>query len=249
MKFKDAKWVKWIAGIVGAVAAGAVIMLGGTQIGYPAISQLVGLSVAQSATMWNNVIDAAKGDSQGSGILGQSPYLWNGVSFDRARGSIANGQQVDVTRMVGTLTPSDAFANPTTINSMWVLNSIFNGSTWDRWKANVSPTQGPNLFNTQTTGGAAAAVTVTLTAVASQRTHVYSVEARCNTAAETSNILVSDGGTTIWSSGPLAVTAAAPQYKKDWPTGLTGATNSQVLVTLAACATGTGTLIVQADKF
>lgn len=253
MNMLQKKWTKYLAGTIGAVIAGFILMVGATKIVYPAISELVGLSVAQSATVWNSVADAAKGDGLSSGILGQSPYLWNGVSFDRQRGSITNGALVDVTRIVGTLTPSDAFANPTTINDVWALNSVFNGTTWDRWRAGVSLTQGGTptgaLFNTQTTGGAATAVTVTLTAVAGQRTHIYSLEARCNTATETSNVLISDGGTTIWSSGPLAVTAAAPQYSKYWTTGLTGATNSQVLVTLAACATGTGTLIVQADKF
>jgi hypothetical protein len=112
--------------------AGIVLMVGATKIVYPAISELVGLSVASSATSWNSVIDAARGDSIGSGILGQSPYLWNGVSFDRQRGSIANGALVDVSRISGSITPADAYANPTTANQMWVLNGLFNGTTWDR---------------------------------------------------------------------------------------------------------------------
>lgn len=111
-----------------------------------------------------------------------------------------------------------------------------------------TPTQGIQLFNTETTGAATTAVTVTLTAVTGERVVVHSIEARCNTAAATANLLVSDGGVTIWSSGPLAVIAAQPQYRHEWGTGLTGATNSQVLVTLSACTAGTGTLIVQASK-
>jgi hypothetical protein len=110
-------------------------------------------------------------------------------------------------------------------------------------------TQATTLFNTQTTGGATTAVTVTLTAVPGARTHVYSIGARCNTAAATSDLLISDGGTTLWSSGPLAVIAIQPQYFREWATPITGATNSQVLVTLAACTAGTGTLIVQADRY
>jgi len=109
--------------------------------------------------------------------------------------------------------------------------------------------QGTGLLNTQTTGAATTAVTVTITAVTGSRAHIYDIEARCNTAAATSDVLVSDGGTTIWSSGLLAVTNAVPQFKKSWPIGLTGATNSQVLITLAACTAGTGTLIVQADRW
>jgi hypothetical protein len=138
MKIKDSKWMKWVLGTVGAVVAGGAIMLGGVMIGYPAISSLVGLAVAQSATLWNNVIDAAKGDSQGSGILGMSPYLYNGVSFDRVRGDITNGMDVDVTRMSGSITPADAFANPTTANTMWSLNGVFNGTTWDRQRTTTA---------------------------------------------------------------------------------------------------------------
>ena len=132
MKKFDTKWAKYIGGAIGGVLAGFAIMFGGSQIVYPAISQLVGLSVAQSATIWNNVVDAAKGDSLSSGILGQSPYVYNGVSFDRVRGDTTNGMDVDVTRMSGSITPADAYANPTTANQIWSLNGVFNGTTWDR---------------------------------------------------------------------------------------------------------------------
>lgn len=126
------KWVKYIAGTVGAVIAGFVLMIGATKIVYPAISEMVGLSVAQSSTLWNSVADAAKGDALSSGILAQSPYLWNGLTFDRQRGSITFGALVDVTRISGSITPADAYANPTTANQMWSLNGLFNGTTWDR---------------------------------------------------------------------------------------------------------------------
>lgn len=126
-------WVKWALGGVGALVAGAAIMLGGVMVGYPAISQLVGLAVAQSATLWNNVIDAAKGDGQLSGILGMSPYVYNGVSFDRVRGT--NGaMNVNPT---GAITPGDAFVNPTTAITTWSLNGTFNGTTWDRLRSAV----------------------------------------------------------------------------------------------------------------
>ena len=69
-----------------------------------AITQISGLAVAQSSTKWNNVSDAAIGDAQTSGILVTNPYLWNGASFDRARGTTANGMAVDVTRVTGTVT-------------------------------------------------------------------------------------------------------------------------------------------------
>ena len=126
------KWKSWVGGVVGAVLVGGAIMLGGVVVGNTAISQLVGLAVAQSSTLWNNVIDAAKGDGQATGILAQAPYLYNGVTFDRARGDIANGMDVDVTRMSGSITPADAYVNPTTANQVWSLSGLFNGTTWDR---------------------------------------------------------------------------------------------------------------------
>jgi hypothetical protein len=110
-------------------------------------------------------------------------------------------------------------------------------------------TQATTLFNSQTTSAVTTAISVTIAAVAGARAHVYSIAARCNTAAATGDLLISDGGTTIWSSGPLAVIAAQPQYFRDFNTPVTGATNSQVLVTLSACTAGTGTLIVQADRY
>lgn len=132
MKNFDSKWVKYIAGAVGGIIAGVILMFGGVKVVYPAISQLVGLSVAQSATLWNSVVDAAKGDALSSGILGQSTYLWNGLTFDRWQGTTTNGGEVDVTRISGSVTPADAYANPTTANQMWSLNGVFNGTTWDR---------------------------------------------------------------------------------------------------------------------
>jgi len=135
MKKFETKWMKYIGGAIGGVIAGIVLMFGGTQIVYPAISQLVGLSVAQSSTLWNSVVDAAKGDGLSSGILGQSLYLWNGVTFDRVRGDTTNGMDVDITRMSGSITPSDAYANPTTANQMWSLTGVFNGTTWDRMRS------------------------------------------------------------------------------------------------------------------
>jgi hypothetical protein len=109
------------------------------------------------------------------------------------------------------------------------------------------PVQGGALFNTQTTGAVTTAVTVTLTASPGQRVLVHAVEARCNTAAATSGLTITDGGTTIWSTVATEV-LAANNFFRNWTPALSGTTNSQVVVTLAACTAGTGTLIVQASK-
>ena len=112
----------------------------------------------------------------------------------------------------------------------------------------TTPVQGNALQNSQTTGAATTAVTVTIAALPSVRTHIYNVEARCNTAANTSGITITNGGTTIWSTVATEVLAAT-NFVRTWPTGLTGSTNSAIVITLAACAAGTGTLIVQADRY
>jgi len=115
--------------VVGLAVIVAILLAVGTlTIGRTAISELAGLAVAQTATVWNNVIDAAKGDGQSSGILGQSPYLFNGATFDRQKGTSGSAN----VNIVGTTTPADAFANPTTTTSVWSLNGVFNGTTWDR---------------------------------------------------------------------------------------------------------------------
>lgn len=110
----------------------------------------------------------------------------------------------------------------------------------------VAPVQGGTLFNSQTTGAADTAVTVTIAAAASTRAHVYNVHGFCS--AGTSTLTVTDGGTTIW--GTTAGEVGTSRFEKRWEPGLTGATNSQVVITLATCGAGnTGTLHVQADRF
>lgn len=112
----------------------------------------------------------------------------------------------------------------------------------------TTPVQSNALLNTQTTGAATTAVVVTIAAILNARAHIYSVEGRCNTAANTSSITITDGGTTIWSTAAAEVLAAT-NFVRNWSPGLTGASNSAMVITLAACAAGTGTLIVQADRY
>jgi hypothetical protein len=110
----------------------------------------------------------------------------------------------------------------------------------------VTPIQGPTLFNSQTTGAANTAVTVTIANAASVRAHVYNVHAFCS--AGTAQLTVTDGGTTIW--GTLATEITTTRFEKRWEPGLTSATNSQVVVNLTTCGVAnTGTLHVQADRF
>ena len=111
-----------------------------------------------------------------------------------------------------------------------------------------TPVQSKSLFNTQTTGAATTAVTVTLAAITAGRSYIFAVEGRCNTAAATSGLTITDGGTTIWSTVGTEVIAAT-NFVRNWSPALTSATNSAVVITLAACTAGTGTLIVQANQW
>lgn len=124
---------------LGWLIIASVFGLGLAMIAFPAaVNQVAGLAVAQSSTQWNQLKDFAQGDAFTNGAGAFSPCLFNGVTCDRQRGSIANGAQVDVTRLGGSTTPSDAFANPTTTNVLWVLNSLWNGATWDRMRSGLA---------------------------------------------------------------------------------------------------------------
>ena len=120
-----------------------------------AIQQSAGLAVAETATKWNNIKDAAVGDNLTTGILVGGTYLFDGTNWDRARGDITYGLDVDVTRMpavVGNKTPSDAYANPTDHVGTWSLSGVFDGTNWRRWLLSI---HGDNL--TTATGGNVAA--------------------------------------------------------------------------------------------
>lgn len=72
------------------------------------IQNIMGLAVSTTTLTWTNLNDAARGDALTNGILVNNPYLWNGTSFDRARGTTANGMAVDVTRIQGTIATAPA---------------------------------------------------------------------------------------------------------------------------------------------
>jgi len=114
----------------------------------------------------------------------------------------------------------------------------------------VIPIQGGTLSNRQTTGAAATAVVTTLTGIAGFRYHLWSVSARCGTAADTATITVAEGATTRYSSAFTQVALVTQNsFDKTWPTGLTLADGANLVVTLGACTAGAGTLIIQADQF
>jgi len=82
---------------VGRLCLAMVLGLGIAMVAYPAsITQLAGLAVAQGTTQWNSLKDMANGDGQTSGVMLQSPCLWNGTNCDRQRGTVAGGALVSI---------------------------------------------------------------------------------------------------------------------------------------------------------
>lgn len=237
---------KW-KNIIGAVVVSLIVVTGMTVVGRTAISDLAGLAVAQTPTLWKNVKDAAVGDALTEGILASGLELYNGVSFDRARGTIANGLAVDVTRLPGgAQTPADGFANPTTFQGGWSLIGLFNGTTWDRWRGQTVPVQGITLFNSQSSAAANTAVVVTIAATALQSAHLYKVTGVCLTSG-TSTFTVQDGASTIYS---MSIPTNPMSATETWTPGLTGTVNTNMVLTLNACGAGNvGVVSIQADRF
>lgn len=250
MKKFDTKWVKYIGGAAGGMIAGIVLMFGGVKVVYPAVSQLVGLAVAESATLWNNVRDASAGDNITNGILDQALMLFDGTNFDRARGDITNGLDVDVTRLPGGgQTPADAFANPTTFLGTWSLSGVFNGTTWDRWRGQVSSVQSGTLLNGQTVSAVNTPLTVVLTGVASTQVHLYRISRATCTPAGVATLQVNDGASVIWGNN-IGVPAFPGAVSETWPTGLTGTTGASISIVIGSCGAGNQAVIeVQADRF
>lgn len=104
---------------IGVVVVAMTLVVGSALIVHPAISQLVGLAVAVTTTQWNSVADAAKGDGLSSGIMAQSPYLFNGLTFDRQRSAPA----------------ADAVAGT---GFMGFVLEVFNGTTYDRARGSLA---------------------------------------------------------------------------------------------------------------
>lgn len=105
--------------------------------------------------------------------------------------------------------------------------------------------QGGTITNSTTTSATDTAVVVTITGVANQNVHLYSIDVICS--AGTSMVTVDDGVTEIYSK---PVKASPNQEPRRWIPPLTMDDGSDAVVTLATCGSGnTGTLIVQADRW
>lgn len=185
-------------------------------------------------------------------------YGFNGSTFDRLRVAGDNGTNPTIGKLA--VLPCVALATPitwtdgrivpcntTTSGSIRVAQFDVPGSGVSVWNTNI--TQGLTLFNSETTGAANTAVTVTIPAAGSVRAMLYSLEAQCS-GTGTASVTVQDGATTIWTSKGANVPSAPGVFRREWPVPLTGTTNTAMTITLGACGAGsTGTLQVQASRW
>jgi len=100
---------KWIVIILLLIFGGFSIMVLSIGTLRSQIMEKAGLAVAQTPIRWNNVKDAAVGDNQTDGILASAPYLFDGVNYDPARGTVTSGMWVNI--MASTNLPIYAATN------------------------------------------------------------------------------------------------------------------------------------------
>lgn len=138
------------------------------------------------------------------------------------------------------------YTRPTTSGSS-MLSDGLNGIGFGFRPLVTTPIQGDTIFNQQVTSGVNAAVAVTITGVAGRKNHLSRLYARCS--AGTSNITVTDGVTTVYTTQAAEVTTT--NFERSWAPALTSISlGTNLVVTLAACGAGnTGILGVQADQF
>jgi hypothetical protein len=140
--------------------------------------------------------------ADGVGIAGSAPMLYNGSTWDRQRGDITNGLDVDVTRVSGTVNVADG-GGSLTVDGTVSVNALPAGTAnigdvdvasiaaGDNNIGNVDVLTVPSPLSTAGNGTAAAAHRVT---IASDSTGV---------------IAVTDNGGSLTVDGTVAVTNAA----------------------------------------
>jgi len=108
--------------------------------------------------------------------------------------------------------------------------------------------QPANVSNSESTAVAGTA-SVTLTPLlGSQRSHVFSVSARCSAGTAGITVVDTTASLNLWTSGPAEV--GTTTFKFQWNPGLAGATGDTITISLTTCGVAnTGTLDVQASVF
>ncbi len=251
-----------------ASALAAILLIGGSAVFVQsvAIRGISGLAVAQSSIRFNAVKDGAAGDALSTGVLVTGLYSFNGATFDRLRGTIANGLDVDLTRLPGTISLADNTANPATALPVGSFVMGFDGSTWDRIRGNsvdgldvnvvnAAAIQSPaeqqgTLFNTFNAGADNTALVVTIPAAVNESVHIYRLGIRCFPESRViSNATVDDGASLdVWVASRDAI--STDELTAIFPIPLTCSENTDCIITVPACGVGNfGRLIITADRF
>lgn len=157
---------------------------------------------------------------------------WNGATWDRLKSSTANGLQVDVTRVTGTVTVdselpaaaalADATANPT-VPGVGAFALGYNGTTWDRIRVSNTgrlqvdivsigaPTSPLNKYVTSASLAAGASANLDTGEIGAQR--LSAIEVWCSAAykAELRKIL-----NTVADTDPTVIGGAQPMNSFQW---------------------------------
>lgn len=85
------------------------------------------------------------GDAQTSGILPTGLMNHNGTNWDKVKGDTTSGLWVNIKNataspipITGTKTPADTYTNPTDAVNSYSLSGLFNGTTWDRMRGDIT---------------------------------------------------------------------------------------------------------------
>lgn len=138
---------------ISAERSAAVTAANALKVDGSAVTQPVSGTVAVSGTVTvDSELPAAAALADAAAnptvpTVGAANLLYNGATWDRVRGDTANGLDVDVTRVSGTVTVdselpaaaalADAAANPT-VPTVGAANLLYNGATWDRIRGDTA---------------------------------------------------------------------------------------------------------------
>jgi len=106
----------------------------------PCSTDLAGTMRTSTSGGGSTYLDADAIANQTTTAVHGQTYMYNGATWDRVRGTIVGGLQVNcITGCAGgASTPTDAFANPVTAGLQQTFNMGFNGATWDRLRSTIA---------------------------------------------------------------------------------------------------------------
>jgi hypothetical protein len=221
----------------------------------PCSTDLAGTMRTSTSGGGSTYLDADAIANQTTTAVHGQTYMYNGATWDRVRGTIVGGLQVNCVTGCsgGSSTPTDTFANPTTAGLSQTFNMMYNGATWDLMRGTVGGGVLVNVSNaslavTGTFFQATQPVSIAGT-VAVTQSGVWSTGRTWTLASGTDSVTVTDGAgalNVIVDSGTLtAVTSitntVTVQGAKTNNNAAPGATNVGVLPYVATAVAPSNT--------